>query len=281
MLIRWICALLLVVAVGALDAPAAAAAATGETSAWMVLEKHGRVRYRPQGERSWWTARTGEPIPAGSSIAADDNGFLIVARDGTSITVHPHGRLALPDASGDELVRQEAGNLRYRVARVPGQRFAVDTPYLSLVVKGTVFDVGIAPDSAEVEVTEGRVVVDTPAGQVAELTPGHGARVSAGGSRGLEVRAGPELGFAPASPSTRVAASDVPGRARGVPHDRRGARRWQTRDRAQHRKPRSGQGARQRQRQRRRQQRRQRRRQWRRQRWRQRWRQWRRQWRRQ
>ena len=99
---RWISALVIAAALGGVDVPVALAAPEASAEGWRVLEKRGRVRYRPAGEHYWWTARTDTEIPGGSSVAADGNGFLIIARAGESITVHPHSRLELPGGpSGD------------------------------------------------------------------------------------------------------------------------------------------------------------------------------------
>ena len=198
---RLISALLIAAALGSFDVPVALAG-PGTTAAdgWQVLESHGGVRYRPVSERHWWPARTGIEIPTGSIVATGSSGFLIIARAGESITLQTNSRLELQGGPNGEQVQQEAGNARYRITRAPDRRFAVETPYLSLMVKGTVFDVGVSDQGAEVEVTQGRVRVDTPRGQTAELSPGQGARIAERADAGLELRAGPESPFAAAPP---------------------------------------------------------------------------------
>lgn len=221
---RLICPVLIAVALGSFDLPGALAG-SGTTAAegWQVLESHGGVRYLPATERHWWPARTGIEIPDGSVVATGRSGFLIIDRAGESITVHPQSRLELRGGPSGTEVQQTAGNLRYRITRTPDRRFAVETPYLSLMVKGTVFDVEVSDHGTEVDVTQGRVRVDTPRGQVAELIPGQSARIAEHAAAGLEFRVGPESPFEAAPPPGRSIAA-VYTRAdgdRGTAHRRR------------------------------------------------------------
>jgi hypothetical protein len=206
---RVISALLIAAALGS-GAVRVALAGPETTTAddWRVLESQGGARFRPATERHWWPARTGSKIPHGSSIATGSSGFLIVARAGESITVRPNSRVELPGEATAGQVRQAAGDLRYRITRAPDRRFAVETPYLSLLVKGTVFGVVVGDRGAEVQVSEGRVQVDAARGQVVELNPGQSARIAAHGQADLEVRSAPESPFVAApSPHRSIAAT--------------------------------------------------------------------------
>jgi hypothetical protein len=214
-MIRLLAALVTVAAISGTAVPAALAGPEPLAEGWQVLERHGGARFLPAHEQSWWPVRTGSTIPPGSVIATGSSGFLIIARAGASITVRPNSRVTLPDAATGDLVRQTTGDLRYRVTRAPERRFTVETPYLSLLVKGTVFDVAIGDRDAEVQVTEGRVRVSAARGQVVELSPGQGARIAAGAQADLEFRAAPESPFVAASRGAIAAAytRDGSGRA--------------------------------------------------------------------
>ncbi len=189
---------------------------------WEVLESHGGVRFRVADAPYWWPVRTGSKIPHGSTVATGSSGFLIIVRGGESITLRASSRAELPAENADDQVRQSAGDLRYRITRMPNRRFAVETPYLSLLVKGTVFDVAVSDRGAQVQVTEGRVRVDAPRGQVAELTPGQSARIAPGAQADLELRSAPDRPFvtAPSSRRSVPAAYTNDDRRRGTPERR-------------------------------------------------------------
>jgi FecR protein len=205
---RLISALVIAAMLGGVAASAALAGPeTAPADGWQVLESHGGARFQPAREQSWWPARSGSRIPHGSIISTGSSGFLIIASGGESITVRPNSRVELPDEASGGQVRQTAGDLRYRITRVPDRRFGVETPYLSLLVKGTVFDVVVGDRGTQVQVTEGRVQVDAPRGQVLELAPGQGARIAAGAQADLEFRPAPESPFAAAPFSRRPIAA--------------------------------------------------------------------------
>jgi FecR protein len=184
--------------------------------AWQVLEKSGSVRYQAPGGAYSWQAATGSEIPPGSRIVTDRSGWLIVRRAGEVVRVQPSARFVLPSAETAHRVRQEAGDLRYWIT--PGHRFEVETPYASLVVKGTVFDIEVGEAGAAVEVERGLVEVATPRGARADLQAGEAARVGAGAQASLEVRSDPRATFTAVQPDRRV----TPAGARGASRDKTG-----------------------------------------------------------
>jgi FecR protein len=184
--------------------------------AWQVLEKSGSVRYQAPGGAYSWQAATGSEIPPGSRIVTDRSGWVIVRRAGEVVRVQPSARFVLPSAETAHRVRQEAGDLRYWIT--PGHRFEVETPYASLVVKGTVFDIEVGEAGAAVEVERGLVEVATPRGARADLQAGQAARVGAGAQASLEVRSDPCATFTAVQPDRRV----TPAGARGASRDNTG-----------------------------------------------------------
>ncbi|MEM7024838.1 MAG: FecR domain-containing protein, partial [Pseudomonadota bacterium] len=172
-----------------------AALASESPAGWQVLESLGGVHYRKPSGRSWWRAQTGDEIPAGSVVATSSSGFLIISRSGESMTLRPNSRIELPGALRAGQVRQSAGDLRYRITSDPDRRFTVETPYLSLLVKGTVFDVVVGDNGAKVGVSRGRVQVDTERGQAVELSTGQSARIARDDAV-LEVQSAPDRPFA-------------------------------------------------------------------------------------
>ena len=219
---RLISALLIAAALGGTSLSVALAQPViAVADGWHVLESHGGARYRPAEDRQWWPARTGTRIPHGSIITTGSSGFLIVARHGASMTVRPNSRVELPGGAIGDRVRQETGDLRYRITRAPDRHFAVETPYLSLLVKGTVFEVAVGDHGTQVDVAQGRVQVDNPSGQVVEITSGQSARISKVAGAGLEVRTTSGGQFAAAPPSgSSIAATYTNDDRRNTPNRR-------------------------------------------------------------
>lgn len=180
---------------------AEAAEATPQAASWRVLEAAGSVRYRLPGGASWLQAEAGDVLPPGSRIITDEAANLTVERSGETIIMRPRARLMLPPGYRTHSARQEAGGLSYQIERSPDRRFEVETPYASLVVKGTAFDVDVTAAGVEVGVDDGRVEVTSRDGAAAELGAGHAARVTAA-DQALEVRWGPDEPYVLVEPTT-------------------------------------------------------------------------------
>jgi hypothetical protein len=152
--------------------PASAQSVVGN-EAWQVLEKYGSVRYQAPGESRWLQAAVGAELPLGSRIVTGADGWVIMRHADGNFWVEPNARFVLPSPEAAR-VRQEVGDLHYRIVRTGPRRFEVETPYASLVVKGTAFDVRVAEAGVAVDVARGWVGVATPEGSKADL---RGARL--------------------------------------------------------------------------------------------------------
>jgi hypothetical protein len=162
-------------------APSPAQANGGE--AWRLAEISGVVQVQ-RGDGAWRAAAPGTALVAGQALATGADGRAVLRADGDVITVSPGSHVLVPneggDASGANIV-QRLGTLLYKVERAPQRRFAVDTPFLAAVVKGTVFTVVVRADGGALQVTEGAVEVAALAsGEVALIRPGQIAQVPAG-----------------------------------------------------------------------------------------------------
>jgi hypothetical protein len=173
--------------------PAAAQSMVGN-KAWQVVEKHGGVRYRAPVASQWSEAAVGAELPFGSRIVTEANGWVLMRHPAGNLWAEPNARFVLPTPD-EARVRQEAGHLRYRVHKTEQQRFEVETPYASLVVKGTAFGVRVSDIEVTVDVAHGWVDVTNRAGARADLRAGQAARVSGGATPTLEVRPAPGQGF--------------------------------------------------------------------------------------
>jgi hypothetical protein len=87
---------------------------------------------------------------------------VILARNGDHVSAGPASRFSLPPAGPEAILQQRAGWLRYRIAAVPPHIMVVETPFLAIEVRGTVFDVTVSPTATEVSVEQGQVRIVTP-----------------------------------------------------------------------------------------------------------------------
>lgn len=196
----------------------ASAQAGGENEPWRVLEKYGSVRYRAPAANQWSQAVVGAELPLGSRIVTGEDGWVLVRHADGNFWVEPNARFVLPSPDKAR-VRQEVGNLHYRIIRMEQQRFEVETPYASLVVKGTTFDVRVSETGTAVDVARGWVEVATPQGSRADLRAGQAARISSGAAPRFEVRPAPDQAFEPVQPDRQITPA---GAAHGEPSAQRG-----------------------------------------------------------
>ncbi len=149
---------------------------------WTVSERSGPVTIL-QGGVSRIAIQDSE-LRSGDVVTTGQSGRAILVRGEEFMVIAPNSRLRIADpaASGGLVqVFEEAGNVIYRIKRMTMKHFAVKTPYLAAVVKGTTFSVSVGPDGASVQVIEGAVEVTTPDGGARDLIkPGMVAAISAG-----------------------------------------------------------------------------------------------------
>ena len=181
----------------------ASAQAVGGNEPWRVLEQYGSVRYRTPAAGQWSQAVVGTELPLGSRIVTGEDGWVLIRHADGNFWVEPNARFVLPSPDKAR-VRQEAGNLHYRIIGMDRQRFEVETPYASLVVKGTTFDVRVSEAGIAAEVARGWVEVATPQGSRADLRAGQAARISSGAEPRFEVRPAPGQAFELVQPDRQI-----------------------------------------------------------------------------
>lgn len=127
----------------------------------------------------------------GDTIRTGPNGRVLLTRGAESMMVAPNSVVGLPAEAKDGLsttIAQQAGSILLDVEKRNVQHFAVETPYLAAVVKGTQFRVTVTATGANVEVSRGQVeVADFKSGQIAQVLPGQTAKVFATGQAGLSL----------------------------------------------------------------------------------------------
>jgi hypothetical protein len=149
---------------------------------WVVLDANGTAAWRAQGETRWRQFTRGEVLPPGAEIETGPDGEIMLVAGGDQLTIAPQGRLIVPLAlSGqDRRLRHERGHILVQIESRPARDVRIDTPLLSLGIKGTTIEVEVDPEQNSVVVHEGELEVTTP-GQPdpVELGAGEGLRQSA------------------------------------------------------------------------------------------------------
>jgi hypothetical protein len=154
-----------------LDVPAAAN--------WVVLDATGIAAWRAEGDTRWQRFSRGEVLPPGCEIETGSDGEVTLVAGGDQLTIASQGRLIVPIAQPgqDRRLRHERGRILVQIESREARDVRVDTPLLSLGIKGTTFEVLVEPTQDSVLVHEGVVEVTTPGGSDAvDLGTGEGLR---------------------------------------------------------------------------------------------------------
>ena len=121
----------------------------------------------------------------GDTIRTGPTGRVLLTRGAESMMIAPNSVIGLPAEAKDGMfttIVQQAGSVLLDVEKRNVQHFAVETPYLAAVVKGTQFQVTVTASGANVTVSRGQVeVADFKSGQIAQVLPGQMAKVFASG----------------------------------------------------------------------------------------------------
>jgi FecR protein len=180
---------------------------------WVVLEATGAAAWRAEGESEWRRFAPGEVLPPGCEIETGPDGEVVLVAGGDQLTVAPLGRLIVPPAAPgqDRRLRHERGRILVHIESGRDRDVRVNTPLLSLGIKGTTFEIEVDPEQNSVVVHDGEVVVTPPDGQApVELGAGQGLRQpTAPGSPATRFTGAPLE-----APASAIAApSSVPDRA--------------------------------------------------------------------
>jgi hypothetical protein len=165
-------------------------ATRAEDSVWTVSKSSGDV---------WLTSSGTQPVSLtdsatlkpGDNIRTGQNGRVLLARGEETILISPNSVIGIPKEEKEGLsttILQQAGSILLEVEKRNENHFAVETPYLAAVVKGTQFRVSVSKYGSTVDVLRGKVeVADFKSGQHAFVLPGQTAKVSTQGRGGLSL----------------------------------------------------------------------------------------------
>jgi hypothetical protein len=159
---------------------------------WRVVERLGEARYLAPSMTGWDEVVPGGMVPAGSQITTGIGGRLIVNHGGNQLSAGTGSRFILPGWEPGGSLRQTAGRLRYRIDGDRPAEFAIETPFLQVLVGDAVLDVTVGDSATEVAVVSGHVRLRTLDGErQIDLDAGYSGYASLQGDQ-LAVRRGPD-----------------------------------------------------------------------------------------
>jgi hypothetical protein len=165
---------------------------------WEVTRLRGGVLQLVDGE--WLKLERGGVVPDNRVIRTLANGHVEFQRGEEQVALAPNTQIQIFDKGGRKpftTVKQYFGEVTIEAEVRNVQHFAVETPYLAAVVKGTKFVVTSGDDGAEVAVKRGHVFVEDHAthesvtvnvGQTASVgSDADGLSVSGRGAASLKI----------------------------------------------------------------------------------------------
>jgi hypothetical protein len=146
---------------------------------WHVVQSSGDVWIDGGAQPVALSSTT--DVPDGATLTTGGSGRVMLARGEQTMLVGPNSVATIP-ADGDQkfvTVLQRSGRIEFDVDRQKDPHFAVETPFLAAVVKGTHFVVTVDAADANVAVDRGLVqVTDLATGEIADTPAGQRASVS-------------------------------------------------------------------------------------------------------
>jgi hypothetical protein len=162
----------------------AVTAASAFADEWVAVRLRGNVMQLIDGE--WQKLKRNDIVPDSRVIRTMRTGNVEFSRGNETVTIGPDTQIQIFDESGSKpftTVKQYFGTVTVQAEVRQVQHFAVQTPYLAAVVKGTRFTVTSGDSGANVEVKRGRVLVEDKGNNDAvTIVAGQSAGVEKGSS---------------------------------------------------------------------------------------------------
>ena len=171
---------------------AAAAPALAAGDDWVITKASGEVFVQSVGATYIAVSTAGGRVAPGSVILTSASGRVMLTRGRETMVVSPNSIIGIPAGTNGQFttILERTGEVEFEVEKGNVQHFAVETPYLAAIVKGTHFTVRASQGVATVSVDRGRVQVDAfAAGKSVDVVPGQRATVT---KDGLSVAGGGE-----------------------------------------------------------------------------------------
>jgi FecR-like protein len=161
--------------------------AMAEEAVWRVSKSSGDASVTTAGQ--WLALTEGVTVKLGDNVRTGQNGQVLLKRGEETILMSPNSVIGIAAESKSGLsttIIQQAGSILLEVEKRPVKHFAVETPSIAAVVKGTRFRVTVNSSDSRVDVLGGQVEVqDFKSGQYAMVLPKQTAMVSSQGPPGL------------------------------------------------------------------------------------------------
>ncbi|MBW4656782.1 MAG: FecR domain-containing protein [Kaiparowitsia implicata GSE-PSE-MK54-09C] len=162
---------------------ALAAAQPALADDWIAERLRGSVLTLQDGQ--WVPLQRGDVIPDDRYIKTLGNGRVQFTRGAETIDLAGHTMVQILDRDGEQFtnVHQHYGQVAVEAEKRDVNHFAVVTPHMASIVKGTQFLVRSGSTGASVSVNRGQVnVADPKSGTSVDITPGQSASVDPTGA---------------------------------------------------------------------------------------------------
>ena len=151
---------------------------------WIAQRLLGPAQQQTGGQ--WVAINKDDSIPDGHVVRTLAGGRITLVRGTETIELSANTQITIHDQGGSKpftTVTQTTGSVTIEADIRNVRHFAVDTPFLAAVVKGTKFTVATTKDKSSVSVSRGHVEVDSAKNKSTTLlSVGQQAQVDAGGS---------------------------------------------------------------------------------------------------
>lgn len=151
---------------------------------WQIAQSMGPVWFGAN-QAQLVSLGSNTDVPGGMLVVTGEGGRAMLVRGEQTMLIGANTVVTVPDAdeAGITTILQRAGEVTFDVDRQKVQHFAVETPYLAAVVKGTMFKVRVDGSTADVAVDRGLVEVsDLVTGEKVDTAPGQRASVDGPGA---------------------------------------------------------------------------------------------------
>ncbi|MCB1518835.1 MAG: FecR domain-containing protein, partial [Hyphomicrobiaceae bacterium] len=179
---------------------------------WVADQLRGNVLVFSSGD--WVQLERGDIVDDDRYIRTMGSGRVTFMRGNEVIEMAGNTQMRIKDSNGRQFttVLQDFGTVSIEAEVQNVQHFAVETPFLAAVVKGTRFTVSVGNDNASVKVDRGLVEVQdhmhgmktfVPAGQRAKVQQNRAMQISGSGQRYMFIADNGEL-MTPADADDKV-----------------------------------------------------------------------------
>jgi hypothetical protein len=154
--------------------PSPALAKESNAAAWIVSQLSGDARVVRSGLQPA-SLKANVQLAPGDTVVTGATGRATLVHGGDYIVIAPRSQMRLPaeaQPTGFTRVIQNLGTMLFKVQHTGVPHFAVDTPMLAAVVKGTTFTIVVDKDRSAVQVIQGVVQVTTVDGGMSRPVEG-------------------------------------------------------------------------------------------------------------